>query len=128
VTTMLPSKREVQYIYQDGDGYIFMDTENDEQMTLPEDKVGHRGRYLKEGLRLAIVLEDSQPIGLELPALVELLITDTQEDEFEEPTQPYKTALTETGLKVCVPSHITVGESILVDTRTGQCIVRRSLA
>src|SRR5438477_8539293 len=69
-------KREMQYIYQDGDGYVFMDTENFDQITLSREWVGDQIHYLKEGSKTDVVLHDGKPLSLELPQTVELAVTE----------------------------------------------------
>src|SRR5438309_476717 len=71
-------KREMQYIYQDGDGYVFMDTETFDQISLDRDWVGDLMLYMKEGNKAHVVLYEGKPISIELPATVELKVVDTE--------------------------------------------------
>src|SRR5712691_3137030 len=71
-------KREMQYIYQDGDGYVFMDTENFDQITLGKEWVGDLMLYMKEGNTAHVIFHEGKPLSLELPATVELKVTDTE--------------------------------------------------
>src|SRR2546422_5621472 len=70
-------KRDMQYIYQDGDGYVFMDSETYDQITLARDWVGEQMLYIREGAGATIIMHDEQPISLELPERVELTVTET---------------------------------------------------
>jgi elongation factor P len=111
----------MQFVYQDGDGFVFIDSESDESFTLAEERVREQKFYLTEGCRVAVVLQEGKPIRLELPAAVELTIADTGPVCQAEPHRP---ALLETGLKVKVPLGMDVGEVVVVDTRTGEYLHR----
>jgi elongation factor P len=118
-------KREMQYIYQDGDGYVFMDTENFDQITLDREWVGDLMLYMKEGNKASVVFYDAKPISIELPATVELKVTDTEPSvKGATAAAQYKPATLETGLKVTVPPFVGVGEMVAVDTRTGEYLSR----
>jgi elongation factor P len=118
-------KREMQYIYQDGDGFVFMDTETYDQITLPQDLVGELMLYMKEGNKAQIVFYDSKPLSLDLPATVELKVVDTEPSvKGATAAAQYKPALLETGLKITVPPFISIGEVIQVDTREGKYLSR----
>jgi elongation factor P len=118
-------KREMQYIYQDGDGFVFMDTETFDQITLPQDLAGELMLYMKEGNKAHIVFYEGKPLSLELPATVELAVTDTEPAvKGATAAAQYKPATLETGLKITVPPFVGVGEVIAVDTRTGEYLSR----
>ena len=118
-------KRDMQYIYQDGDGYVFMDTENFDQITLSREWIGEQSLYLKESSLATIILHDGKPISLELPDHIELTVTDTVPAiKGATAANQQKSATLETGLKVTVPPCVDVGEVVLVDTRTGQYLNR----
>ena len=118
-------KREMQYIYQDGDGYVFMDTENFDQITLDREWVGDLMLYIKEGNKAQVVFYDGKPISLELPATVELKVTDTEPSvKGATAAAQYKPATMETGLKITVPPFIGIGDGIQIDTRTGEYLGR----
>jgi elongation factor P len=116
------AKREMQYIYQDGDGYVFMDNNTCDQYTLEPEWVAEQMLYTKEGQQAEVVFYEGRPLGLELPATVELTVTATEPAV----TAPHKRAILETGLKVVVPPFIKVGEAVAVDTRTGAYLGRGS--
>jgi elongation factor P len=118
-------KREMEYIYQDGDDYVFMDTETSEQIMLPRDQVGELMLYMKENTRAHVVFYDGKALSLELPATVELTVTETEKAlKGASSAQQYKPAILETGLKLSVPPFINVGEQLKIDTRTGEYLSR----
>ena len=118
-------KREMEYIYQDGDGFVFMDTENFDQITLSKEWVGEMMGYLKEGNKAQVVLYEGKPLSLELPATVELKVTETEPAlKGATAAAQYKPATLETGLKIQVPPFVAIGEMISVDTRTGEYLSR----
>jgi elongation factor P len=117
--------RDMQYIYQDGDGYIFMDTETYDQITLAREWIGDQMLYIKEGSKVEVVLHDDKPISLELPDRVELTVADTVPAvKGATAANQHKSAILETGLRVNVPPSVDVGERVLVDTRTGEYLSR----
>jgi elongation factor P len=118
-------KRDMQYIYQDGDGYVFMDTENFEQITLSREWVGEQIMYLKENSVATVILHEEKPISLELPGQVKLTVTEAAPAlKGATAAAQYKWVTTETGLKVYVPGSMDVGDMILVDTATGEYLSR----
>jgi elongation factor P len=118
-------KRELQYIYRDGDGFVFMDTENYDQLTLPVEWVGDLMLYMKEGNNAQVVFYEGKPLSLELPATVELKVTETEPSvKGATAAAQYKPATLETGLKINVPPFISIGEMVAVDTRTGEYLSR----
>jgi elongation factor P len=118
-------KRDMQYIYQDGDGFVFMDSETFDQITLPQELVGELMLYMKEGNKAQIVFYDGKPLSLELPATVELKVTETEPGvKGATAAAQYKPATLETGLKITVPSFVGIGEVIAVDTRSGEYLSR----
>ncbi|MFN4259616.1 MAG: elongation factor P [Gemmataceae bacterium] len=118
-------RREMQYIYQDGDGFVFMDTETYDQITLDKEWVGDSMYYLKEGNNAQVVFYEGKPLSLDLPAAVDLKVTETEPSIKGATAQAqYKPALLETGLKITVPPFIETGEIVSVDTRTGEYLGR----
>jgi elongation factor P len=114
-------RRPVQFLYRDGRDLHFMDTESYEQMTLSEDQLGDAASYLKDGMVLDRTSYEGETIGVELPITVELRIAET-EPGFAGDTQTgaRKPATTETGLVVQVPIFVEEGDTIRIDTRTGE--------
>ena len=118
-------KREMQYIYKEGDDFVFMDTETFDQVTLAGEWVGELMLYLKEGDKAAIVFYESKPLSLELPATVELKAIETEPAmKGATAAAQYKPATLETGLKVTVPPFVNIGDKVTVDTRTGEYLSR----
>jgi elongation factor P len=118
-------KREMQYIYQEADGFVFMDTETYDQMTLAREWVGDLMLYMKEGNKAHVVLYEGKPISLDLPATVELQVRDTEPSvKGATAAAQYKPATLETGLKITVPPFVNIGEMVAVDTRTGEYLSR----
>jgi elongation factor P len=115
----------MQYIYQEADGFVFMDTETYDQMTLAREWVGDLMLYMKEGNKAHVVLYEGKPISLDLPATVELQVTDTEPSvKGATAAAQYKPATLETGLKITVPPFVNIGEMVAVDTRTGEYLSR----
>jgi elongation factor P len=118
-------KRDMQYIYQDGDGYVFMDTDTYDQVTLAADLVGEQMVYLKENNKASITFYEGKPLSIELPATVELKVIDTDPGlKGATAAAQTKPATLETGLKIQVPPFVNVGEVIAVDTRDGKYLSR----
>jgi elongation factor P len=118
-------KREMQYLYRDTDGFVFMDSETYDQVTLPPDLVEDLMTYLKEGDKAHVVFHENKPLSLELPATVELTVTETEPSiKGATAQQQYKPATLENGLKVTVPPFIAIGEKVKVDTETGAYLGR----
>jgi elongation factor P len=118
-------RREMQYIYQDGDGFVFMDTETYDQITMAREWIGDSAPFMKEGTKAQVCLFEGKPLSLELPPTVELQVTDTEPSlKGATANALYKPATLETGLKTTVPPFVSVGETIVVDTRTGEYLSR----
>lgn len=118
-------KREMEYIYQDSDGYVFMDSENFDQVTLRADFVGDLMGYLKPNSKAFVIFYEGNPISVELPPTVELKVVETEPSmKGATAAAQYKPATTETGLKVTVPPFVGIGEMIRIDTRTGEYLER----
>ena len=118
-------RRGVQYLYNDGDFYYFMDTETYEQTTLSAAALGDQARYLKENLELSLTTYEDEPLDVELPTTVELEIVEAEVAVAgDTATGALKKVTLETGLKVQVPLFIEQGDVIRVDTRTGEYVTR----
>jgi len=116
---------QVQYLYHDGNIYYFMDTETYEQPALTADVIGEEVRFLKEGLEVKLTFYKDEPVSLELPVTVDLQIVDSEPGvRGDTATGATKLATTETGHKVQVPLFVNVGDTIRVDTRTGEYLTR----
>lgn len=119
--------REVQYLYHDGDLYYFMDTESFEQTPLNSAQLGNALGYLKDGMSLEMLSHNGQPMGVELPTSVELQVVETGPSfKGDTATAGRKPATLETGIIVQVPLFINIGDTVKVDTRTGEYLERVS--
>ena len=116
---------QVQYLYHDGNLYYFMDTETFEQPALNADVLAENAQYLKEGLQVKLTYYQDEPIEVELPTAVELNVVESEAGvRGDTATGASKLVTTETGLKVQVPLFVNVGDTIKVDTRTGEYLTR----
>ncbi|NIM92484.1 MAG: elongation factor P [Anaerolineales bacterium] len=117
--------REVQFLYQDGDLFYFMDTETYEQPVLNASTLGDTVNYLKEGLLAKLTLYGNEPIDLELPTAVDLEVVEAEAAvKGDTATGANKLVTVETGLKVQVPLFVNKGDIIRVDTRSGTYVTR----
>jgi elongation factor P len=114
-------RRPVQFLYSDGEDYWFMDTDTYDQFMLREDQLGSAAQYLVDGMTLDRTSYQGETIGVELPVTVDLKVAAT-EPGFAGDTQSgaRKPATTETGLTLQVPLFVNEGDTIRVDTRTGE--------
>src|SRR5690606_34899942 len=113
-------RREAEYLYQDGDGYVFMDTQTFDQFTLPSDMVGEQMLYLKPNTTVQTLFAEGKPLLIELPGMVELQVTDTPPGiKGATATNQLKEATLETGLKTKVPPFIEIGETVRISTSDG---------
>lgn len=114
-------RRPVQFLYRDGDDFHFMELESYEQFHLTADQLDDAVLYLKDGMTVDRTSYQGETIGVELPVTVDLAVTET-EPGFAGDTQTgaRKAATTETGLVVQVPIFVASGDTIRVDTRTGE--------
>jgi len=118
-------KRNMQYLYRDGEDFMFMDSTNYDQISISKQTVGDAVDYLLENADAVVAMHEGNPLFIELPASVELKITYTepglQGDRSSGGTKP---ATVETGITVQVPLFIKQDEVVLVDTRTGAYLGR----
>jgi elongation factor P len=118
-------KREMQYLYADETGFVFMDNETYEQITIERDFLGDLAGYLKEEQVVTVQLYQGTPTGVELPPTVELVVTQTDPGlQGDRSSAGNKPAVVETGATVMVPLFLQQGEKIRIDTRTGQYVTR----
>jgi elongation factor P len=124
-TTADVETRAAQFLYRQGDDFVFMDLVSFEQMTLDAERVGEAASYLLENLELKAVLFQDRVIALSLPLTVELTVEDTAPPIKGATAQAQlKPATVETGLQVMVPPYVEPGERIRVDTRDGRFVER----
>ncbi len=118
-------KVEVQYLYNDGEFYHFMNTETYEQPALPAAILGEAVDYLTENMTLTLSFYEGEPIDVILPTAVELQVTDAPlAIAGDTASGATKQVTLETGLKVTVPLFVEEGDIIRVDTRTGEYVTR----
>ena len=118
-------QRDMQYLYSDGSGHVFMDKESFEQLTLDADFLEGQSGYLIPNIDVQVNFYQDRPIGVQLPPSVILNITETEPNlKSATATGSFKPAKTETGLTVMVPQFIVEGTKIKVNTDTGEYIER----
>jgi len=125
VEQVILDKRSMSYLYAEGNGYVFMDKETFDQVTLDRQSVADQMLYLKENDDAQVILHNGNPVGLELPPQAVLTVTETAGWlKGSSVAGQYKAATLETGLQVQVPPFIEAGEVIQIDTRTGEYLGR----
>ncbi|MEJ5255682.1 MAG: elongation factor P [Acidimicrobiales bacterium] len=118
-------KREMQFLYRDGDDYVFMDNTTYEQMNVGRAALGDAANYLVEGSAAILNLYNGEIVGVDLPAAVELTVTETEPGvQGDRVSGARKPATLETGLVVQVPLFVNPGDRVKVDTRTGEYLTR----
>ncbi len=118
-------RKEMQYLYADGDLYNFMDTESYEQVALDKDSVGDSLKFVKENELVKVCSHNGSVFAIEPPLFVELEITNTEPGfAGNTATGATKPAVVETGATVQVPLFVNQGEVIKIDTRTGEYLSR----
>ena len=118
-------RKEMQYSYNDGDLYYFMDMESFEMMPIEKDKLGDNFKFVKEEMMVKIISYKGNVFGVEPPISVELEVTDTDPGfAGNTATNTLKPATLETGAVIKVPLFINVGEVLKIDTRTGEYLSR----
>jgi elongation factor P len=116
---------QASFLYSDGNLFHFMDSENFEQTAISSAVIGENAPYLKESLEVKLTFHDSEPIDVELPASVDLKVVQAEIGvKGDTATGATKSVTTETGLKVNVPLFVGTGDTIRVDTRTGEYLTR----
>jgi elongation factor P len=125
VETANVDKRGMQYSYKDGEDFVFMDTETYDQIHITPEVVGDAAKFLLEGFDAVVAMYEGNPLYVELPASVELAIEYTEPGvQGDRSTGGSKPARLETGYEIGVPLFITTGETIKVDTRSGEYLGR----
>jgi elongation factor P len=118
-------KRDTQYLYRDGDDYIFMDQVTYDQVPVSSKSLGEASNFLKETGKAMLIQFNDEIIGVELPASVQLVIAQTEPGvQGDRVSGARKSATLETGFVVQVPLFVGPGEAIKVDTRTGEYMTR----
>ncbi len=118
-------RNEMQYLYRDGENFVFMDTDSYEQHAVPADVVSDMANYLTEGATAIVPMYESGAIGIELPASVVLRVVQTDPGvKGDRVSGALKRATLETGLVLLVPLFVDEGDLVKVDTRTGDYLTR----
>jgi elongation factor P len=118
-------QRKVQYLYTDGDVYHFMDTETYDQLAVSARQIGEDARYLKEGTDVFVSSYEGEVLGVDLPVTVDLKVTQTDPGfAGDTATGAKKAATLETGLVVQVPLFVNEGDTLRIDTRSGEYVTR----
>ena len=118
-------KREMQFLYTDGDQYVFMDNETYDQLQTPRSGLGDAANYVKEGDSVILQMYGSEIVGFDLPAAAELTVTATEPGlQGDRVSGARKPATLETGLVIQVPLFVVTGDRVKVDTRTGEYLTR----
>jgi elongation factor P len=119
-------KRAMQYLYADGDEYVFMDTETYDQSSLKAADIGEEGvRFLVEGVSVSVAFHAGTPITVDLPTTVDLRVTQTDPGlKGDRQSAGTKPATVQTGTTVQVPLFVDTGDVVRVDTRTGEYVTR----
>lgn len=125
VETANVDKRDMQYLYADGDDYVFMDTSTYDQINVSAETVGDAAKYMLENQDAVVALHDGNPLYVELPASVVLEITFTEPGlQGDRSTGGTKPATLETGAQIAVPLFLETGTKVKVDTRSGEYLGR----
>lgn len=115
----------VQYLYSDGQFYHFMDLDNFEQPAISGEVLGETAQYLKEGLEVKLTFYENEPLDIELPSSVDLEVVEAEASvRGDTATGVNKKVKTETGLQVSVPAFVDVGDTIRVNTDSGDYVTR----
>lgn len=116
---------DYQFLYDEGEGYAFMQTETFEQITVPKEVMGEQGIYLQEGMVVQVSLHEGVPVSVTIPQRVVLEVTETEPViKNQTATSSYKPAMLSNGLRSAVPPHIAAGTRIVVNTADGSYIER----
>ena len=111
---------DFNYLYQDGDGYTFMNAETYDQVIVPPDVLGEQAVYLQEGMTCILSMFNGTPVGIQLPARVTLEIVDTEPAmKGQTASSSYKPAKLSNGVRIMVPPHIQTGTKVVVQTEDG---------
>jgi elongation factor P len=125
VERAIVESREYQYMYNDGDGFHFMNMENYDQIAVPEDVVGDLAPYLQPEMKVTLSVHESTVVAMELPQRATLEVVETEPAmKGQTASSSYKPAVLSNGVRVMVPPHISVGTRIVVQTADGTYVER----
>lgn len=118
-------QKDHQFLFADGDMLTFMDTENYEQIELPEEFVGEQSAYLQDGMTVTLNMYEGRALGIDLPDQVTLEVAETEPTvKGQTAASSYKPAIMDNGVRVMVPPFITVGEKLVVQTEDSKYLRR----
>jgi elongation factor P len=118
-------KKDMQFLYRDGDDYVFMDTVSYDQLVVPPAQLGDAAGYLVEQATANLAMYQGEIVGVEIPASVELAVAETEPGvQGDRVSGARKPATLETGKVVQVPLFVNIGDRVRVDTRSGEYITR----
>jgi len=118
-------RKDMQYLYSDGDLYYFMDTETFDQVALNQDAIGDSLKFVKENEMCKVCSHNGNVFSIEPPLFVELVITETEPGfKGDTATGASKPAIVETGAQISVPLFVDQGDKVQIDTRTGEYLKR----
>lgn len=117
--------RDYNYLYEDADGFNFMNNETFEQVSVSKDIVGDRAPFLQEGMKCVLSMHDANPVAIELPARIVLEITETEPTvKGQTASSSYKPAILSNGVRTMVPPHIAAGTRVVIMTEDGSYVER----
>lgn len=117
--------REHQFLYQDGDGFHFMNSETFDQVTVPDDVIGDQAAYLQPEMKVMLSVYESMPVAIELPQRAVLEVVETEPTvKGQTASSSFKPALLSNGVRTSVPPHIATGTRIVVMTADGSYVER----
>ena len=118
-------ERDYDFLYQDSEGYHFMNPENYDQVAVPESVVGDAAVYLQDGMRVMLLMHEAVPLSIELPQRVTMEITETEPSvKGQTASGSYKPATLANGVRTMVPTYLTAGTKIVVMTTDGSYVER----
>ena len=118
-------EREHQFLYQDGDGFHFMNMENYDQIAVPEDVIGDQTKYLHPEMKVKLSVHEGVAVGIVLPPRVTLEVSETEPTtRGQTASSSYKPAMLSNGVRTTVPPHIVAGTRIVVSTEDGSYVER----
>jgi elongation factor P len=110
-------QKDFQFLYEEGDSLVFMDTDTYDQLQLEKDFVGERAAFLQDGMTVTVEMHEERPIGIRLPDQVTLTIAEADPVvKGQTAASSYKPAILENGVRILVPPFIAAGEKVIVDT------------
>ncbi len=116
---------EYSFLYEDGDGYTFMNSESYEQVAVPKDVLGDQAQYLQEGMKVLLSIFNELPVSIQLPARVTFEIVETEPAmKGQTASSSYKPAKLSNGARVMVPPHIAPGTRVVILTEDGSYVER----